>query len=61
MSYRNLPEASEEQSQQFVREARSFIEDNGYYSSYKGVAVTAVADYIASTNGLQLLRVKKLC
>lgn len=58
--YDDLPTATEEETKLFLEVASEFIESTYLYNSVKGVAKTAIADYIASCNGKQLLR-KKVC
>lgn len=56
-TYRKLPSASEEQTSFYVEKAMEFLASSGgLYSSYKSIAVYAIADYMASQDGLQLLR-----
>ena len=55
--YDDLPVATEEQSREYLDIGRRFVDANNtqHYAHARGVAATAIADYIASTHGVQLL------
>lgn len=54
--YRNLPEATAEETDAYLIEAGKFITCTWLYSSYKGLAKVAIADYLAWKDGKQLKR-----
>ena len=56
MRYEEMPVATEEQCKEFLEEASKFLENTSHYSSYKNLAKTAIADFLAYKSGVQLIR-----
>lgn len=54
--YDNLPVCSEEQTAAYIAKGKAFINTTNWYADCRSVAYCAIADYLASLDGVQLKR-----
>lgn len=55
--YDSHPECAREQHDAYFEKAQEFLDSTYHYSSYKGTARCAIADYLAFRDGLKLIRI----
>lgn len=55
-TYDNLPMCTEEQTAAYIAKAKTFINTTHWYADCQSVAYCAIADYLASLDGVQLKR-----